>query len=852
MRRATAGLAWLLVAAGVPASVLADVLISGAQHVGDEERADMTPADPVRRAQMASNPSRFHLSQSTTITGVRLEAPRVYQAPAISRIEVDGMVRNGSFSAVTHTFTFNSALTLPAGEHAIAIDPGCLNPQGNPIPCPAARENDISFGGIRLLSPQTTTSRALGRRRHIGDNDEVANDDYGGRYYPDRTEGLQVGETFSIDANRVLNQIRFHRLRDVETPASGHARVLIDGVPVGVLGSNGDPLPIDVTLPLAMGTHTLTVIAGANAPDDRDSISWDGVLLLFGSPVGGVPGRFNAVDPGEAAASGPIRTKVAGAAFSLDIVALDLDRTTPLTGFVGTVEVELLDATNDGGALDAFGCRSSWNAVQSYGELEIVASDQGRRALSIGHANLLRVARVRIVDTATGVGGCSVDAFAIRPAGFAVQASHGDPVSPGTAQALDETGAGGTRVHRAGRPFTVRATARAVGGGALAGYTGSPILGVESPIQGPHAGTLVTGSWTGSGTRRTDGAIYSEAGTFTLAVTDSEFADVDADDTPLSVRQFTGTAEVGRFTPDHFRLVSRSAPSLRPACGTFGYVGQPFDFEPGGAPEAIVEAVNAAGGRTLNYEGALSRLPSSPGPSTYRAVDGSGAAVALDAGMVPVPDATVVAQGAGTARIAWRPDVHLAVVRGDAAVAPFDLELELRAATLEDADGVRYADPAADPLRFGDASPGGGIAFTDGSKQQRYGRLYVRNAYGPETRALDVVYGVETFFGATTGFGRNLADACTVPGAVTLSDGIAGSTSLQSISSPLIAGQGVIRLAPPAGGVTGTLNVEVSGEAWLLRADADGDGSGDPAVGQAAFGRFRAPDRRIYQRETYR
>lgn len=848
-------LAWLFCGA-VCGPTRADVVLSGAQHIGDDERADMTPSDPVRRTQMANNPSRFHLSQATTISGVRLEGPPVYEVLSVSGVSIDGIPRDGSFAPLAHTFFFASALTLPAGVHSIALEPGCLNPVGNPVPCPAAAENDVSFSALTLLSAQSTTSRALNRRRHIGDDNEVANDDYGGRYYPDALQAppfdLRMDQAFAIDTNRVLNQIHFYRLRDVETPASGHAQVLIDGAPVAVLATPGNPLMLGVTLPLSAGAHTVSVIAGTNGPGDRDSISWDDILLFFGSPSGATPGRFNAVDPGEAAVSGPIRTKIAGSAFALDIVALDLDGSTPLQGYTGAVTVELLDAGDDGGSLDAFGCRSSWIAVRSFGPLSIGASDQGRRALSMSHGDLLRVARVRIVDTATGVGGCSVDRFAIRPADFAVQVSHDDATSAGTLQALNDTGSSGTRVHRAGRPFTVRATARAAGGAASGTYTGSPILSVQSTIQGTRAGTLIPGSWTGTGTRRTDGVRYTEAGTFNLAVTDSTFADVDAGDTALALRQFSGVVGVGRFTPDHFRLVSRNVPSFRPACGSFGYVGQPFDYEPTGAPEAILEAVDAAGGRTLNYEGVLNKLPSSLASSLYRAVDATGAIVALDAGMVPSPDNAVVAQGGGTLRITWLSDANLATVRTAVEVAPMDLELELQAATLQDADGVRYADPLVDPLKFGLAAAGGGIAFTGGGKQQRYGRLFVRNAYGPETLPLDVIYGVETYAGGAAGFGRNLADACSVPGAVTLSDGIFASTSVQALSSPVIAGQGTIRLAAPSAGVTGTLNVKLLGDAWLLRPDADADGAGDPAVGQAAFGRFREPDRRIYQRETYR
>jgi hypothetical protein len=849
---AIAGLAFCI----VPGLVSADVTLFGAQHIGDSERADMAPSDPVRRAQEASNSSRFHLSQTTTITGVRLGAPRVYQNRNVERVLIDGTSRNGDFDDPSHTFEFDAPLTLPAGVHTIAVDPGCLNNGGNPQACPGNNENDVSFGSLILRSAQTTTSRSFNRRRHIGDDDEGTNDDYLGRYYPDPLDpppgNVRVDESFSIEVNRVLNQIQFYRLRDVETSAGSHAQVLIDGVPVAVLSTSGSPLVLPVVMPLAAGTHTLSVIAGSNGPGNRDSISWDDILLFFSAPSGGTPGRFNAVDPGEAAVNGSIRTKVAGSAFALDIVALDLDGSSLLPGYAGSVTVELLDAGNDAGALDPFGCRSSWTALQSFGPLDFSASDQGRRALTLGYGNLLRVARVRVVDTATGIGGCSVDTFAIRPAEFAVQASHDGPTTAGTLQALDEIGTGGTHTHRAGQPFTVRATARAASGSALSAYTGSPILSVQSTIEGTQAGTLIPGSWSGTGTRRTDGARYTEAGTFNLQVTDSIFADVDADDTTLSQREFSGTVGVGRFTPDHFRLVSRNTPSFQPACGTFGYVGQPFDYESDAAPEAIVEAVNAAGGRTLNYEGELAKLPSNLGPSIYRAVNGSGASVSLDAAAVPSPDNAVIGQGGGTARITWRSQARLAVVRTATPIAPFDLEIELQAAHLQDADGVLYADPAADPLKFGVAAAGGGIAFTGGGKQQRYGRLFVRNAYGPETLPLNVVYGVERYAGTTTGFGSNLADSCTLPGAVTLADGIAASTSVQSISAPVVAGQGVIRLAPPAGAQTGTLDVKLGGDAWLLLPDANGDGVGDPAVGQAAFGRFREPDRRIYQRETYR
>jgi hypothetical protein len=183
-------------------------------------------------------------------------------------------------------------------------------------------------------------------------------------------------------------------------------------------------------------------------------------------------------------------------------------------------------------------------------------------------------------------------------------------------------------------------------------------------------------------------------------------------------------------------------------------------------------------------------------------------------------------------------------------VAPFDLEIELETPAIRDADGIVYADPVATPLKFGTASAGNGIAFTGGAKQQRFGRLFLLNGYGSERLPLDLAYGSEYYASVGSGFGRNLADACSVGGAVTLSDGISASTSVVGSPGALLAGQGRIRLAAP--GLAGTLTVTLDGVSWL-RADTNGDGSyTEPVSAQAAFGQFRQGDKQIYLRETYR
>lgn len=833
--------------------VRADVVLLGHQHIGNNESAIFTPADPVTRTQMISNPSRFHLSQPTTITAVRFDNA-VSLDGYIRAVYIDDVEYLGTLSG--NVFTLSTpTLVLSAGVHRIAPDPGCLNASNVGVPCPAANgENDIGFSALTLISAQTTTSRALNRRRHIGDDDEAQNDNYAGDYYPDLLEAppndVRADLTFSIESARVLNTVQFYRLRGVNTAAGGHAQVQLNGSFVGELTGSGDPGPLSLSTSLSLnaGTHTLSMIAGSLGSGNRDSISWDDVLLLFSAPVSGVPGRFNAVDTGANAVSGVIRTRVAGAPFALDIVALNIAQNAQLGDYAGEVSVELLDASSDSGALDAYGCRSSWGSVAALGTLTFAAADGGRRSLTpISYNGILRKARVRVTDASAGVAGCSTDAFAIRPDRFDLRVSDDNAVTAGTVRALNDAGTGGSVTHRAGRPFTVRVRPFDAGGTVIpSGYDTTqsvPIVTVESTIAGAVAGVISVPGWnaqnTNNGVIRTNTASYSEAGTFNLRAEDATFADVDASDTALVDRLIRSpSTAVGRFTPDHFRLLTRNAPSFAPACGTFGYVGQPFTYAV--APEAQLQAVSATGAVVRNYESQLYKLPAAASGSVYRAVNGADASVVtLDTTSVPSPGNALTALGAGQVRLRYDASAQLVVPR-TLPVAPIDLEVELEVGAVTDSDGVSYVDPAETPLKFGLAAADAGIPFTAGGNQQRFGQLFLRNGYGPETQPLDLVFGAEYFTGVGTGFARNLADACTNVTAPTLSGGIAASTSVVSTTSPLLAGQGTVRLAAP--NTVGSVNLSLAGPTWL----------GPSVVSTATFGQFRESEQRIYLRETFR
>lgn len=842
-------LGMLVAAALAAAPVRADIVIPGAQHVGDTQSATFTPVDPLRRDLMRSFPTLFHLSQTAVITALRLDGV-VSQDQPLEAVYVDDVAVPGTASA--GRWTFAQPRSLSPGFHTVAVRPGCLQGLG-PL---CFNEDDIGWTSLTLLSAQTSSSLSLGQRHHVGDDDDD-DDDYDPNptlpraWYPDRTEGNVVDMPFSLTQNRVLTEVRLFRVRDVDV-GNGSVNVVGPGVNarVGAVSGNAGELVLPTTLALSAGTYRLRVVAGDLGGGNRDSFSWDGAVLQFSAAGGSSVGRFNAVDPGADAVTGALSTRVAGAAFALDVTALNLAGSGLQADYSGTVSVELLDARDDGGALDAYGCRASWSAAQSLGSLTFAAANGGRRTLTATHANALRVARLRMTDTDTGVRACSADAFALRPADFDVSARHANALNAGTAEALDATTVGAGPTHRAGQPFTVQAVARTAAGAVATQYDGTPALAVQSPLLGAVSGTLVNGNWfaPAPGERRTDTARYAEAGAFVMLVSDTQFADVDAADTPLAQRQILGSVSVGRFTPDHFQLVSRNVPAFAPGCGRFGYLGQAFGYDL--APEALIEAVNAGGVRTLNYEGALYRLPATLGASTYRAVRAADTPVPLDTALLPAPDHTVLAQGQGLVRLAYDADARLAVQR-QGPLAPFDVEIELLPPPIVDDDGIVYADPTGTPLQFGTAAPGAGIAFTGAAKQQQFGRGYVRNAYGSELVPLDVPYGVESF-GINGGFARNLADACSVAGAVTLDGALSAQTAVVGSPGPLVAGQGTVRLSAPGAGAVGSVTVTIGFASWL-GTDTDGDGVyAEPAQGQASFGRFREADQQIYWRETYR
>jgi hypothetical protein len=598
---------------------------------------------------------------------------------------------------------------------------------------------------------------------------------------------------------------------------------------------------------------------GSGNWSDNDDAKTQGCSNSGCPPALSTPGSFNAVDVGQDAVNGVIHTKIAGQAFSLDLVALDSAGTATLPSYAGSMSVSLVDA---GSSADCAGMA----VLQSLGSYTFTGAgsgkDNGRRTISLSHADAAANVRVKMVDAGAGLTACSTDNFAIRPstlagiasAAGAVTATDTDWETAGSSRSLNNGGASGGTVHKAGRPFTLRAQAWSASGAATPGYGGSPTLALVScmlPASGCVSGTLSAGTMGNSaGLVSTSTASYSEVGAISARLSDSSFAAVDAaDGSSLAERTVQSDVfSVGRFVPDHFDLGSNS-PAFTPGCGSYTYLGQPFGF--GTAPLWTATARNAFGDVTLNYTAALFKLAAGGiSGQAWSAASGSVAPV----GTLPSPVVTDL--GGGLASIAF--DVGdptggggLAFARASLA-APFSASLSL-SASVADSEGVAYA---------GNPYVQSGIGFTAGNDSQVFGRLRIGNAYGSELLPLPVPLTAQYWSGS--GFVTQTSDNCTALPAPALSffaqtaeNQLGSGETSASYVSPLVSGRANLALSAPGSGNYGFLDMTIAAPAWLQYnwdgTDQGGDGrlfDDDPRA-RAAFGRRNSAGKVIIRREIY-
>ncbi|MHB1186785.1 DUF6701 domain-containing protein [Thiobacillus sp.] len=584
------------------------------------------------------------------------------------------------------------------------------------------------------------------------------------------------------------------------------------------------------------------------------------------------PGSFNAFEPstGAGAIVGVIKTKIAGSAFSLDVVAISGGA--QANSFTSSAKVELLGNTSTGVALDANNCPTSYTVLQTAtAAINNGRSTVGLAAVSDAWKNVR--ARVSYPTTSPSVTSCSTDNFAIRPASFGgVTVSDTDSVTAGAARTLANTVVAGGNVHKAGRPFSIAAMARNAADAATANYAGSPAASLTAcvlPVAGCTLGTLATGTWSAAaGTVTTAGASYSEVGAFAMKLVDASFAAVDAADGSTAAEMTIESAalNVGRFVPDHFELATASVPIFKtfndPACATrsFTYVGQPFGYLT--LPKATITAKNAAGATTLDYAGALWKLTPSDVKQPYTPPP-----VTLDDGLIGLP--VVTSTGGGTGTITSNASDMVAYVR-TLPIAPFAAAIDLKMSISDSTENSVAGNGQIDTATTADFL---NIAFDSGN-EIRFGQLVLSNAHGSELLGLPVPIEARYWNGA--GFARNAADSCTQLAAAHVSlsnwqrDLNACETSV-SLSGRFNAGRGNLRFSAPGANNTGSVDLAVqlgaiaggttcvagvataavaASQTWLQGRWSGADYDDNP-VARASFGLHRGSKPLIYLREMY-
>ena len=612
--------------------------------------------------------------------------------------------------------------------------------------------------------------------------------------------------------------------------------------------------------------------------------------VTFGNAVG----SFNAFETSTAAGAitGVINTKIAGNAFSLSVVAISGGAQSG--SFTNAVKVELLGNTVTGIALNAQNCPTSSTLLQTVAPNPTITA--GRSTVNFAAvADAWKDVRVRISYPAAAptVISCSTDNFAIRPSSLAVSATDATWITAGIARALNNSGASGGNVHKAGQPFTIRATAYNAAAAITGNYNGSPTaqpIACTLPTPTCTNGTLTLGVWSGSGTVTTTTSSYAEAGSFNLTLQDTSFASVDAaDGTPATCAGYyvcSAAVSVGRFIPDHFVVATNNVPRLKTfnnsTCATrsFTYIGQPFGYAT--APQVLVTAQNSANVTTVNYTSGLWKLATAAGAQdcttspdictlssgsvtqTYTYTTSTSALPNWDSTQVAMTTPAIVAGTNGTGTVTSASTDLLAFKRNTSTpLSLFTASITLTENVKDTSEagncGVANCDiTMLTPAAFNS------VAFDSGN-EFRYGRLKLGNAHGSELLKLPVP--IQTQYWNGTSFVTNIADYCTtlVANNIKLTSPPAG---VSATVGAFTSGVGSLRLSPPTSSAkvavdlcvdlssdpaVGTVCVATTSASmpYLQGLWAPGTSYNNDPGARATFGVYKGADEFIYLRENY-
>ena len=571
---------------------------------------------------------------------------------------------------------------------------------------------------------------------------------------------------------------------------------------------------------------------------------------------------FDAVEPA-AAPQTRLFTKLAATPFNVDVLALS-NATTVNTGFTGSVDVDLVDASSS-----ACPTGAGLNTATS---IAFVGADAGRKPVAFTYNSVAKNVRVRMRVGASAPA-CSTDNFAIRPAAAQLNTSANATAPSATS----------TPVIAAGSSFSLSATTNASANYAETWTLDSTKLSAQVTTQdssvasGGVVGVLTPTTLVANAAAVS--ATYSEVGYLHLApgaFIDTTFTAVDraagdcvvatAGGANLSDTAVGGkygcdignrtTVSLGRFRPDHFVI---SSPEGAPFCAAaspalpFTYFGQDgFDTK------FTMTAQNASNGTTQNYRDLFAKFaiatygnygftaaPLPPGSNLQASATPPAPAPATS---IP-PLLPVGTWSNGVARIVARhqvsrPTAPTVPTLVTVSAAPTDGEVQ--AANTASAVGTDV------PLR--------------------YGRLRMQNAYGSELLALPVPLEAQYWNGAF--YTTNTDDSCSVlPMNSIVMSNFTGNlqacetqitpTVQQTLANGRISG-GLVLTRPGkdntgvsnSGSVDLAINVTATaagttcvGSAPSAATAANQPWFGPNIGGRATFGIYRSP--LIYLRENY-
>lgn len=592
-------------------------------------------------------------------------------------------------------------------------------------------------------------------------------------------------------------------------------------------------------------------------------------------------GGFNAIDSAlgsdkVSALYGHIFMKLAGAPFKLNIAAL----ATPTSNGVNTVyasksnktvTVKLIDDSGGNSCnASASACTSCSKPVVATQTMTFAASDSGfKTSADFTLASPYKRLIAQISDGTTT--GCSVDAFAVRPAYYTLSSNV-------------------TGLAPAG-PLTITAAMKDVNGKALSGASGSPVLGAN-PFSALTLTSWATGSLSGS-------FFFNDVGLFSLAadtIYDTQFGNApnEANDqtngdcnlgsgspyVPSTCYGYSGTActkaapfspdssgkygcdigsgplnNVGRFYPDHYE----ASVSLTESCTDTGftYMGQSFYMKDSGSAGAIfIKAL--ASTKTIKDDA----LPSYTGTYTPRATVWFGAQndTNVTTDLISRISSTTNLPARASPSSTWVSGVYTAPASTftfsrpssttpDSTWGPYD-KLNI-GVTVKDSDGSTLTIPDKQ------SSPGTKQSFVlntdtyqaingDMPTIMRLGRMRIDNAYGSELLPLPVNVAATYWNGKY--YVTNDKDTCTSTSSIILDSdpnswkGLAvGSTSIAGPATLLGSGTAILTLMKPSPAPTGKGSV-------VLKTDSS-TSSYLPGSGRETFGTYKS--KFIYLREMY-